>query len=305
MSVRPPRPRGIALSLFWLLLFTALSMGIVMVAAIIGLFVAAGGVGGVQDAIANLFSNVLGFSIVMAVLSLGMAAGITIFSIARDKRGLRALGLRSAGLRPGLAWFVALLAIHAPMFGLLALNYGAEVVIRNLWYLLAIMPFIVLQAGSEEVMFRGWLLPTVAARYGPMIGVIVSTIAFSAAHFGYGGDVLGMVMSVALRAPLGWALAVLALRHGNLGASIGVHTGLNTALFVFAQISADAEHKTLLEIISEQISAGSFDTPMESALFVLSCTQSILFPLLAVWWFSRKDLPRIFAKPAPALPVTD
>jgi membrane protease YdiL (CAAX protease family) len=299
--LRPPRPRGVLLSLGWLALFTALSMGVMLgvlglgIALFYSQFFASGSPWPI-----DFFGNILSFSIVMATLSMGMAAGITIFSIARDGRGLRALGLRSAGLRPGLAWSLALLAIHAPMFVLLASAYGPAVVIKNLWYLAAIMPFIVLQAGAEEVMFRGWLLPTVAARHGPAIGVAVSTFAFSAAHFGYGGDLLGMIMSVAVRAPLGWALAVLALRHGNLGAAIGLHTGLNTALFVVAQISAEAEGKTLLQIISETISAGSFDTPMETLLFVLSCTQSILIPLACVWWFSRKDLPKIFAKPVTA-----
>jgi membrane protease YdiL (CAAX protease family) len=299
LTVNPPRPRGALLSLAWLLLFTAISMGL-LIAGLIVIVLVIGAAPFAQNGLADMFGNIKNFSVVMAVLSLGMAAGITIFSILRDGRGLRALGIRSAGLRPGLFWFLALLAIHAPMFVLLAINYGAPVVVKNLWYLAAIMPFIALQAGSEEVMFRGWLLPTVAARHGAAIGVAVSTLAFSAAHFGYGSDLFGMIMSVAVRAPLGWALAVLALRHGNLGASIGVHTGLNTALFVFAQISADAEHKTLLEIISETISAGSFDTPLETWLFVLSCTQSILAPLLCVWWFSRKDMARIFEKPAPA-----
>jgi membrane protease YdiL (CAAX protease family) len=296
MSTRPQRPRGVLLSLVWLALFTALSMGVMIVASAALLIGFRGGFAVRGMLPTGLFEDILRFSVVMAVLSVGMAAGIAIFSAARDGRGLRALGIRSAGLRPGLAWFCALLAIHLPLIALLAVAYGPAVVLQNLPYLLAIAPFVALQAGAEEVMFRGWLLQTVAARHGPAIGVAVSTLAFSAAHFGYGGDVLGMAMSVALRAPLGWALAVLALRHGNLGPSIGVHTGLNTALFVFAQITAAAEHKSLLAVISEQISAGSFDTPLDTLMFVLSCTQSILAPVLCVWWFSRKDLPRVFAR---------
>lgn len=296
MSAYPPRPRGVTLSIVWLALFTAISMGL-MGAALALLLIGFRGAFDAQALLAGLFSTILGFAVVMAVLSVGMAAGITVFSALRDKRGLRGLGLRSAGLRPGLLWFAALLAIHVPMFALLAVAYGPAIVLQNLPYLLAIAPFIALQAGAEEVMFRGWLLPTVAARHGAAIGVAVSTIAFSAVHFGYGGDLLGMAMSVAVRAPLGWALAVLALRYGNLGPSIGVHTGLNTALFVFAQITASAEHKSLLEVIGEQVSAGSFDTPLETAMFALSCVQSIVAPVLCVWWFSRKDMPRIFARP--------
>jgi membrane protease YdiL (CAAX protease family) len=38
------------------------------------------------------------------------------------------------------------------------------------------------QGPAEEVLFRGWLLPAIGARYGPWIGVMVSSVVFSLAH---------------------------------------------------------------------------------------------------------------------------
>jgi len=38
------------------------------------------------------------------------------------------------------------------------------------------------QGPAEEVLFRGWLLPVVGARYRPWIGVMVSSVIFSLAH---------------------------------------------------------------------------------------------------------------------------
>jgi len=38
------------------------------------------------------------------------------------------------------------------------------------------------QGPAEEVLFRGWLLPVIGARYRPWTGVIVSSVIFSLAH---------------------------------------------------------------------------------------------------------------------------
>jgi membrane protease YdiL (CAAX protease family) len=38
------------------------------------------------------------------------------------------------------------------------------------------------QGPAEEVLFRGWLLPVVGARYRPWIGVMVSSVVFSLVH---------------------------------------------------------------------------------------------------------------------------
>jgi len=40
------------------------------------------------------------------------------------------------------------------------------------------------QGPAEEVLFRGWLLPVIGARYLPWIGVLVSSLIFSLAHAG-------------------------------------------------------------------------------------------------------------------------
>jgi CAAX protease family protein len=43
------------------------------------------------------------------------------------------------------------------------------------------------QGPAEEVLFRGWLLPVIGARYRPWIGVSVSSLIFSLAHSGSPG----------------------------------------------------------------------------------------------------------------------
>jgi membrane protease YdiL (CAAX protease family) len=47
--------------------------------------------------------------------------------------------------------------------------------------LLSLMSYVV-QGTAEEVLFRGWLLPVIGARYRPWVGVLVSSVLFSLAH---------------------------------------------------------------------------------------------------------------------------
>lgn len=44
------------------------------------------------------------------------------------------------------------------------------------------LPAFMVQASAEEVLFRGWLLGAIGARYRPWIGVLASTLLFSLAH---------------------------------------------------------------------------------------------------------------------------
>ena len=58
MTERPPRPRGALLSLAWLLLFTALSMGLLIGGLGVAVFVI-GGASFLRSGIGDLFSTIL------------------------------------------------------------------------------------------------------------------------------------------------------------------------------------------------------------------------------------------------------
>jgi membrane protease YdiL (CAAX protease family) len=47
--------------------------------------------------------------------------------------------------------------------------------------LLSLLSYAV-QGPAEEVLFRGWLLPAIGSRHSPLVGVLVSSVVFSAAH---------------------------------------------------------------------------------------------------------------------------
>src|SRR5436853_116712 len=54
-------------------------------------------------------------------------------------------------------------------------------------------PFFFIQASSEEIMFRGWMMQTIAARHGALIGLVASSLLFALGHIDPGETILGMI----------------------------------------------------------------------------------------------------------------
>jgi hypothetical protein len=76
------------------------------------------------------------------------------------------------------------------------------------------------QVGAEEVFFRGWLQPLLCLRWGPWVGLTVTSVLFGAAH--------ALLQPVSALAVLNITLAgavfgLLALRTGGLWAPFAAH----------------------------------------------------------------------------------
>jgi uncharacterized protein len=84
------------------------------------------------------------------------------------------------------------------------------------------------QVMSEELFFRGWLLPTVAAQWGPSIGLVSSSLIFSALHQ-IGQDFLPI--QFVNQALGGLLFGLLAFRCGSIWAPIGAHMSWNFLYF--------------------------------------------------------------------------
>jgi len=108
--------------------------------------------------------------------------------------GLRWEGVAAAGVGPALLWTVVTLA------------------------------FYLIQGPAEEVMARGYLMPTLGARGGVWLGVVVSSLIFAAEHL------LNPNMSVLAVLNLflyGVFAALYALREEGLWGIFGFHTAWN------------------------------------------------------------------------------
>ena len=82
------------------------------------------------------------------------------------------------------------------------------------------------QALGEEVFFRGWLQPILAARWGPTVGLVAASITFAVAHglFRPIGPVALVNDTLA-----GLAFGLLALRSGGVIAPFAAHFAWNWA----------------------------------------------------------------------------
>lgn len=94
------------------------------------------------------------------------------------------------------------------------------------WFLWMGLAITVLQVGAEEMLFRGWLLPSLQHKLGPALAVIVSALAFSAFHLLGGASSLLSLVNLVLG---GIWFALLAQRSGGLLAPFLAHYGWNVA----------------------------------------------------------------------------
>ena len=83
---------------------------------------------------------------------------------------------------------------------------------------------VIIQAGSEEVYFRGWLQPFLAERWGTAVAIILSAIAFSLLHVIGGARSPVTILNLFLGGVL---FGLLAARTGGIAAPVAGHIAWN------------------------------------------------------------------------------
>jgi len=137
---------------------------------------------GIQPVASPIVEGLFGF--------LPIYLGLWVWLRLSSKRPFWSLGLESQGaLRHALGGALIAVLMMAVTAGL-AIISGAEAAKSQVTgltalgiRLLSLLAYLV-QGPAEEVLFRGWLLPVIGARYRPWIGVLVSSLIFSLAHAG-------------------------------------------------------------------------------------------------------------------------
>ncbi len=131
---------------------------------------------------------------------------------------------------PILALWVVLLPLSA-----LAPEVGRHLTVGQLlvWLPLA-LPGLLIQIGSEELLFRGYLQQQLAARFqAPLAWAVLPSMLFGALHYApaeFGRNASLMALWATL---FGLFAADLTARTGNLGAALGFHFATNfSAIFL-------------------------------------------------------------------------
>ncbi|MFT5687065.1 MAG: membrane protease YdiL (CAAX protease family) [Myxococcota bacterium] len=184
-------------------------------------------------------------SLVPAVLGTGVGGLLTIGFI-RLRAGWSALGFvrcEPVWLLRGAIWVVGFLGVSFA-WGLLlqVLGVGAQqeigLVVMESWpsseaalmiaYGVAVAPLV------EELLFRGFLLPPLAARLGARGGIAMSALLFGMMHL---ADPQAVPPLIILGAVLGW----LRLRSGSLWPVLVLHVGNNAVAFSLLLLSQHLE----------------------------------------------------------------
>lgn len=89
---------------------------------------------------------------------------------------------------------------------------------RSSWLPALLLALVILAPVSEETLFRGFLYPGIAAsRAGPVVAIVVSSVAFAVLHVQY--DWLGIVAVLAT----GLYLGVVRYRSQSLLLTMSLH----------------------------------------------------------------------------------
>ncbi|KKK70817.1 hypothetical protein LCGC14_2920180, partial [marine sediment metagenome] len=147
----------------------------------------------------------------------------------------------------------------------------------ELWLWLSYLPLALLgvavQTAAEELLFRGYLMQQLAARFRhPVIWLLIPALIFGAAHYdptSAGPNTWLLVGSATL---FGLIAADLTVVSGSLGAAWGVHFANNVvAILVLATqgtITGLALRLTPYDIDAAQVSAGAVLTDLALILLV-------------------------------------
>ncbi len=217
-----------------------------------------------------------------------------------EKRPFWTIGLERAGmvkkylrgLLIGLLMFVASIGISAAM-GFMAFEDGTQQGITVLGGVLLVFFGWMIQGAAEEAVTRGWLFPVIGARYNTMLGLIISSVVFSALH---SLNFIGLDMNpgyIALTMLnlflFGVFTVLFALYEGGLWGVFSIHSVWNWVqgnLFGFEVSGGAAPGGTLfnlMEVGPDVITGGPFGP--EGGLAV---TIVLLVSCALVVWVSQK-----------------
>jgi len=136
------------------------------------------------------------------------------------------------------------------------ITFGTDI----LWIALIMLIGYIVQGASEEIIFRGWQMQVIGARYKPWLGLVISSVLFALLHSLNNGVSILAIFNIVL---FGVLLALFVLRYNSLWAACGWHSAWNwgTASIYGLEVSGSQKLGSILNLSSsgpEYLSGGSF-----------------------------------------------
>lgn len=205
---------------------TSLLLGLLLaaVAVVAAMFGAPLVLGLLPVASSALAERVIQFALIMSPL-----IGCAVFVGAWEGRPTSSermprLVATALGFGTGLITFALAAASAGAIGGLTANHPGAMPM--GVMGLLAACLLTLFQVFGEELFFRGWLQPLLAARCGPWIGLALTSALFALAHALIAAPGPLAILNIFLA---GMLFGLLALRTGGLWAPVAAHWAWNAA----------------------------------------------------------------------------
>jgi uncharacterized protein len=190
------------------------------------------------------------------------------------------------------ALLVNLIAVVASLhfgFSMPAMFLGDAPIMRPdlLLFVAMIIPAVLLQGGTEEVVFRGWMLSALSARTSITLAVLVSGLAFGVFHVDrFVLDPAFAAIFISSTVVMGAFLGVWAVKAGSIVGPMGFHGAYNALLFVSGFLDGAAKAKPgqpATQIWSDMMSVESMQEAIRNMDFVAAMqTGVIICSLVAI-----------------------
>ncbi len=156
-----------------------------------------------------------------------------------------------------------------------------------------------IQGGAEEIVFRGWLMSTLAARWGVRAGVIASSLVFMVfhAHVFISGLMFGVIALAGLGA-MGLVFALLSLVTRSIVEAVAAHGAFNAAALIVPVAIALAENpeRSFSDVFGDIFTAatgtaGVASTTVGPEMFAQGLAAGGIAAILAVILLARRRSP--------------
>ena len=163
----------------------------------------------------------------------------------------------------------------------------AELSLEPVLFILALIPFWILQGGTEELVTRGWLFPAVSDKSNIFIGILISSALFGALHLFNPGVTVLSIVNIILD---GIFACFLMLKYDNMWVLAGMHGAWNFVQgnIYGIQVSGQGASTSILSYSSQSsvdlLSGGAFGA--EGSIFA----SIVLIGCIAfLYWSLKKE----------------
>jgi membrane protease YdiL (CAAX protease family) len=199
---------------------------------------------------------------VFAMVALIFGAWLRFF----ERRSLASVGLglgddtrRNYLLGFGLGLLMAASVVYAVrLLGGYVIEAEVGLQLRDLAPILILMFAFMLQSGVEELIFRGWMLGRIAARYGLWVGVIANSVLFTLMHFDKDASALGLsgiLLFAAMTMLFSVFLSLLVIKQKSIWGAAAWHAAWNWMFITWFGLPTTGIELNLVPLVSDMMPA--------------------------------------------------